>query len=358
MSLKTTMGERLGRRANVPPDERQRVAWAVAQFFLLLCGLYVVRPLRDEMGIASGVENMQWLFSGTFVAMLCVVPLYGWAVSRWSRRAVVPRVYACVAVTMLLFFAVGQALPASATPALAAAIFIWISVFNVLVVSVFWSLLADIFSPESGRRTFGLISAGGTAGALFGPVLATTLVHWLPPMRLLVVAALLMAGTSYAAHRLNAVTRRFAPQDSAPIGGGVLHGFVAMLATPRLRGISVYLLCMTWISTILYFAQAEVIQAAIPDSAERTGLFARMDLAVNLLALGVQTLLTGRIIARWGLAAVLVALPLVSMGALAGLTLLPTLAVMIVVQVARRAVNFSLARPAREVLYTDVDTES
>ncbi|MEM6991423.1 MAG: MFS transporter [Myxococcota bacterium] len=358
MALNQNILARLARRANVPAEDTLPVAWAFAQFFLLLCGLYVVRPLRDEMGIASGVENMQWLFSGTFVAMLAVVPLYGWAVSRWSRRTVVPRVHGCLAVTMVLAFVATEALPPTMQGPIAAAIFIWISVFNVLVVSVFWSLLADVFSPEAGRRTFGVIAAAGTAGALLGPTLAATLVRWVPPTSLLLIAALLLAAASAAAYKLDRAADRAVPRDAEPMGGSLWAGFVTMFKTPRLRGISVYLLCMTWISTTLYFAQAHVIDQNVTDSAERTALFAEMDLAVNLLALTVQLTLTGRLMLRWGLAVILVALPMVSGAALAAVALFPSLGVVVVAQVVRRAVNFSLARPAREVLYTDVSLEA
>lgn len=358
MSPREPFSERVARRLRVEPQELPPILWAVAQFLLLLASLYVVRPIRDEMGIAGGVKNMPWLFSGTFVGILLVVPVYGWAVSRWSRRRLVPAVYTAVAATLGLFFVGFSVLPASTTPVLAAAFFIWFSVLNVLVVSVFWTLLADLFSPESSRRTFGLVAAGGTVGALLGPALVAVLVRWMQPRDLLIIAAVFILGAAGAAYRLDSAVGAVAPRDTTPVGGGLFRGFVSMLATPRLRGIAVYLLCTTWISTILYFEQAHIIEAAIPDPAQRTGLFAQMDLAVNLLALGVQTFLTGRILVRLGLVTVLVLSPLLSVGMLASLALFPALAVLVVVQVMRRAVNYALTRPAREVLYTDVDLES
>lgn len=347
----------IARLVDVRPGEGRQVAWAFVQFLALLSALYIVRPLRDEMGIESGVDNMQWLFSGTFVAIVAVMPAYGWAVSRWPRRRLVPAVYLALALSMGGCFAVIEGgLP---TPRLAAAaVFVWISVFNVLVVSIFWSLLADLFAPEASRRLFGFIAAGGTIGALLGPTLAATLVHWLPPNQLLLIAAGFLALGAGAARKLDAAARDVTDAASAPVGGGVFAGLKLLLRSPRMRGIAGYLLCMTWISTIVYFEQAHIIDAAITDRVERTSLFARIDLTVNVLTLGVQALLTGTIIVRAGLTVVLVALPLVSVGALGAVGTAPALGVVVVVQVIRRAVNFALAKPAREILFTDVDVES
>ncbi len=338
------------------------LGWSTAQFALLMAALYVVRPLRDELGIQSGVENMQWLFSGTFGAMILLVPIYGWAVSRGARRVVVPWVFVAIALTLVGARAVASELDPSLRPHFAAALFVWISAFNLLAVSVFWSLVVDVFSPESGRRSFGLISAGGTVGALLGPVLAASCARWFEPDDLLIVAAALLVGVAGAGRALERT--RTPLGDAVPsspgegLGGGVGRGFVLLVTQPRLRNLCGYLLCMTWVSTVLYFEQSRVIAAADLDSAQRTTVFAGLDLVVNTLAIGVQVLLTGRLLRWLGLAAVLVALPVVSGLALVSVSMAPVLMVVLVAQAVRRATNFALARPAREVLYTDVDRES
>lgn len=347
----------LARLADVRPGEGRAVAWAFVQFVLLMAALYAVRPLRDEMGIRSGVENMQWLFSGTFLGIVLVVPAYAWAVSRWSRRIVVPRVFTALALSMLACWLASRWLPGAAQPALSAIVFIWISVFNVLAVSVFWSLLVDLVEPEASRRLFGIVAAGGTVGAVLGPSLAGLLVTVVSPEALLLVAGGMLAAASVCTRRIDHALSGPRP-DPAPVGGGMLHGFRLMLSNARLRGISGYLLCMTWISTILYFEQAHIVKASGLASAERTALFAWVDLAVNATAITVQTLLTGRIIRRAGLVTVLVLLPVISVAALGVLAVAPTLAVIVVVQVARRATNYALARPAREMLYTDVERDA
>jgi AAA family ATP:ADP antiporter len=217
--------------------------------------------------------------------------------------------------------------------------------------------MADLFAPEQGRRLFGFVAAGGSVGALLGPAIATAFVELFDPMVLLVVAGLLLAAAGGCALRLHAIA---APPGSerTPMGGSLWAGFALMLSTPTLRGLSAYLLCMTWINTIFYFEQSQIVAGAIADSSVRTGLFARMDLAVNALSLAVQALFTGRVIARVGLGAVLVALPMVAIGSLVSLALVPTLGVLVGVQVLRRAVEFALSKPAREALFTELDREA
>ncbi|NNG11714.1 MAG: MFS transporter, partial [Halobacteria archaeon] len=176
---------RLRRLVNVQPGELAALSWAFVYFFSLLCSYYIVRPMRDEMGIAGGVENLQWLFTGTFLVMLAVVPLFGWLSSRFERRRFLPIVYYFFIANLLMFFLLFQSELTHAW--VARAFFIWASVFNLFVVSVFWSFMADIFSNAQARRLFGFIAAGGTAGALTGPLLTTSLAVALGPARLLLV---------------------------------------------------------------------------------------------------------------------------------------------------------------------------
>lgn len=346
------MSSKLRRLLAVHPGDIRAVVWSSTQFALLMASLYTVRPLRDELGIQAGAESMQWLFSGTFVAMLLLVPLYGWVISRWPRRWVVPCVFVALGVSLLLARGVAVGLEGSARATFAAGLFVWISAFNLLAVSVFWSLAVDVFSPRSSRRSFGLVSAGGTAGALAGPLIAAGVVRFGAPDDLMVVSGFLLFAVAVAGWGLE---RTDDPPESAEgLGGGVVQGFGLMLAEPRLRMLCGYLLCMTWVSTVLYFVQARVIAAAELDSAARTTTFAMLDLVVNGSAIVVQLLLTGRVLERLGLAAVLLTLPVVSGLALIGVSLAPSLSVVLVAQALRRSTNFALARPAREVLFTSV----
>lgn len=331
------------------------VGWSFAQCFALLSSLYVVRPLRDEMGILSGVEDMHWLFTGTFVVVLLVQPLLGLAIARVGRARLVPAVYVALAATLVVCFFAMRMLPEDRT--LASGIFIWVSVFNLLGVSLFWSLMADVFTPTQSQRLFGAIAAGGSAGAIAGPLLTRALVTVVPASALLLACALLLCGAAACSRQVRLAAGRGA-QLAAGLGGGAWQGFVRMVQEPRLRAIAAYLMLMTWVSTTLYFEQSQIVAQTLPNTVDRLRLFANIDLAVNLCALTIQVLLTGRIVRALGLTSVLVALPLVSLGALGALALAPTLGVLAGVQVCRRAINFALAKPAREALFPALDATS
>ena len=355
----------LARVVNVRPGEVRALAWSFAYFFCLLAGYYVLRPLRDEMGIAGGVRNLPWLFTATFVVMLAVVPVFGAVVARLPRRRFIPLVYhffvANIAIFwLLLTFDVGKA-------HVARVFFVWISVFNLFAVSVFWSFMADLFASEQGKRLFGFIAAGGSAGALLGPTLTVWLAVPLGPVNLLIVAALLLEAAVLCALRLESAAANLKPADPAPtaaarpdtagLGGGWLDGIAMVLRSPYLAGIALWVALLSLAGTFLYFQQANIVAAASDDPAVRTRIFATIDLAIGILTLIVQCIVTGRLITRFGAGPAAALLPLVfGLGFLA-LWLTPMLWVVIAFQAAQRAANFAISNPAREVLFTVLDRE-
>ena len=202
----TTLHRWLVRVVDVRPGEVRALLWSFGYFFCLLAGYYVLRPLRDEMGIAGGVRNLPWLFTATFFVMLAVVPVFGAVVARLARRVFIPLVYhffvANIAIFwLLLTLDVG-------TVHVARVFFVWISVFNLFAVSVFWSFMADLYASEQGKRLFGFIAAGGSAGALLGPALTVWLAVPLGPVNLLIVAALLLEAAVLCASRLESAAAR------------------------------------------------------------------------------------------------------------------------------------------------------
>ena len=335
------------------PGESVPVLWSAFYFFCLLAGYYVLRPVRDALGIATGVENLQWLFTATFVVMLAAVPAFGWATARLPRRRLLPAVYLFFITNTLIFFLLFQA--ETGRVWVARAFFVWLSVFNLFVVSVFWSFMADIFTPAQGRRLFGLIAAGGSAGAIAGPGITAMLVEALGPVNLLPVAAGFLGVALACVARLNAWARTGARESAPAVGGGIWEGVKEVAASRYLLGICAFLWLFTSLSTLLYFQQAHIVATALPDAAGRTRLFAAMDLATNGLTVIAQLLLTARVVARLGVGralAVLPALVAVGFGALAAVPALPTL---VAFQVLRRSGNFALTKPAREMLFTVVD---
>ncbi|MET0963977.1 MAG: MFS transporter, partial [Noviherbaspirillum sp.] len=348
----------LRRMVDVRPGEAVALLAAFAYFFCLLAGYYLLRPLRDAMGLVGGAGQLQWLFTATFVLMLLLVPVFGLLARRWPPRRFVAIIYRFFALNILCFgalFAAGvQELAVSRV------FFVWISVYNLFVVSIFWSVLADHFSSAQGRRLFGFIAAGGTAGALAGPALAALLAGSAGVAWLAVMAAVLLELALQCCRRLQRETpagQRAARRDQA-LGGGVLAGIRLVLRERYLLGIVAYALLHSFASTFLYMEQGRIVATSLADTASRTQLFATADLAVSCLSLLLQIAVTGQVLRRFGIVAGLAMLPVAAMAAFAAVAVWPTLLVLVAVQSVRRAVDYALARPAREVLFTVVSREA
>jgi AAA family ATP:ADP antiporter len=349
---------------NVQDGELRAVAWSFLYFFCLLSSYYIVRPMRDEMGVAGGVENLQWMFSGTFLVMLAAVPLFGWVSSRYERRRFLPYVYYFFILNLALFFVLFRSDIAHAY--VARAFFIWASIFNLFVVSVFWSFMADIYSNEQARRLFGIIAAGGTTGALAGPVFTASLSLSVGPVNLLLLSALLLGGAVVCVRQLikwreaQPLAEKSADDmvaEQQPLGGGMFSGIRLVLRSPYLMGICLLMLLFTTLATFLYFQQAQIVRDNFSDPAERTVVFAGIDFAVNSLTLLFQILITGRLVKWLGLGATLALVPLLLAGGFLLLGMAPVLAVLVVVQVLRRAGNYAIMRPSREMLYVVLGRE-
>jgi AAA family ATP:ADP antiporter len=362
------LGRWLKRVVNVQPREVRALLWSFAYFFCLLAGYYVLRPLRDEMGIAGGVRNLPWLFTATFFVMLAAVPVFGAVVARLPRQRFIPLVYhffvANIAIFwLLLSFDVGKV-------HVARVFFVWISVFNLFAVSVFWSFMADLYASEQGKRLFGFIAAGGSAGALLGPAITVGLAVPLGPVNLLIVAMLLLEAAVLCAARLESGApqlqseRRPAPAavsvstpEAAGLGGGWLAGISMVLRSPYLAGIALWVALLSLAGTFLYFQQANIVAAASDDPAVRTRIFATIDLAIGILTIIVQFIVTGRLITRFGAGPAAAFLPLVFTFGFLVLWLTPMLWVVIAFQAVQRAANFAISNPARECLFTVLERE-
>ena len=352
----------LSRFIDVRPAELRALGWAWLYIFSVLFSYYILRPIRDEMGVAGGVENLQWLFTGTLLGMIAVNPPFAALVSRLSRTAFISITYRFFLANLLLFALLLHLASAEQNIWIGRMFFIWASIFNLFVVSVFWALMVDVFNAEQGKRLFGFIAAGATLGGIVGSSLTAALATQVPATYLLFGSALLLEAAVFCVRRLSrlsdALQRRPATLgDGALIGGSVFGGLKHAFASPYLIQVSVYIVLFAVTSTFLYFQQAEIARQSFADRGARTAFFARVDLWVNVLTLGAQIFLTARML-RWvGVAATLGALPLISMIGFGTLALLPTIAVLVAYQVLRRAGNFAFARPTREVLFTVVPRE-
>lgn len=351
----------------VREEEVKALFWSCAYFFFVLSAYYILRPIRDEMGVAGGVDNLAWLYTGTLTGMLLIHPLFTTAVSKLSRLRFISLTYRFFMSNLLIFFALLWLAPQSANIWIGRIFFIWTSVFNLFVVSVFWSFMTDIFRTAQGKRLFGFIGVGGTLGGILGSSLTAFLAVPVGPRNLMLVSVIFLEIAVLCVRRLSglslgwsASSRADGDQDSRaeePIGGGVLDGIAHVLRSPYLLGICGYMFLFTILSTFLYFQQADIVGRFFEDRALRTAVFARIDLAVNILTVLTQVFLTGRILKLLGVGFTLAILPIVSVIGFATLGVWPALAVVIVFQVLRRAGNYAVARPTREVLYTVVPRE-
>lgn len=335
-------------------------------FFCVLASYYVLRPVREAVVLDGDPAFIPWLFTATFLLTLAVAPPWGAAVARWSRARLVPRVYRAFILQLLAFAAL---LSANVAPAILTKVFyVWVSMFNLFVVSVFWSLCADLARPGQGRRMFGLIAAGGTAGALLGPALTRVLAAHVGTAALLGCSAVLLELAVRCSGRLDAAARRLPalrdddhavapPPADRPIGGAVLAGFNRLTRSWYLAAIAAYMICAACLATFVYLRQADIVKLALPARAERTAFFAEMELWTSLATLALQLLVTGRALRWLGAGVVLAALPVVQGVGVMVLVAAPTLVVTTAVTALGRATTHALSRPARELLFTAVPRE-
>ena len=356
----------LQRVAAVRPEEMRAVLWCWLYIFAVMTSYYIMRPMRDQMGVAGGVNNLPWLFTGTLAGMLLVNLPFAWLVKTLPRSRFIPLTYRFFAANILLFAAALAIAGPAQTVWIGRVFFIWASIYNLFVISVFWQLNVDLFDPEQGKRLFGFVAAGATVGAITGSTITATLARFASPTVLLIGSAVLLEVAVFAAGRLGRLSpslHRTPSRDDAArvegrtIGGGVLAGIGHALRSPYLLNVSAFLLLFATTSTFLYFQQAAIVKTSFADRGAQTAFFATIDLAVNTLTLVVQLFFTGRIVGLLGFMLALALLPTLTMAGFGVLALAPGLGVVAVFQVLRRACDYAIARPCREVLYTVASRE-
>ncbi|MES2521931.1 MAG: MFS transporter [Gemmatimonadota bacterium] len=352
---------------------REEVAPVIASalaFFFILTALMVLRPAREALGMQRGIEAVRWLFVGTAVVTLAVNPLFSLLVSRTRRLVFITATYVFFGLSLLAFWAVLVGAPQAIGETSGMVFFVWFSVFNLFATMVFWALMADRFALEQSKRLFGIISVGGTLGAIAGPWLASQLAKPLGTAGLLPVSATflgLAVVAAWAVARLqperpvaSAARNPDAPpavDERAVIGGSAFEGVRSVLRSRYLLGISAFVLIMTVIGTFLYFTRLQMVAALGDDLDMRTGVFARIDLYTQTTTLVLQALVTGQLMKRLGVHVTLALLPLTVMLGFVGLAISASLVTLVIVQAAFSAVQRSLTRPARETLFTVVPRE-
>ena len=371
-------GRRLG-RFGAALSASPPLWWAMLYFFSLLCGYYVLRPVRDAMGASSdaaavfpralialgerlGIEvgdfTLQLLFTATFVAMVLLQPLYGALVSRFPRRVFLPAVYLVFIACLLGFWWAFD----SGLPGRGAVFFVWVAVFNLFAVSVFWSFMADVFDNANAKQFYGYIGAGGTIGALVGPAITRFLVEPVGVANLLLVSAGFIGICLLCIIKLRpwALARERSHGDGSggrAMGGSILAGLRLVWERPLLRALAMLMFFGVGVGTLLYNEQAAIVRAAFDTAEERAAFYSTLDWAINGLTIAIQLLLTRFLLQRYGIAPLLLLPALAIMLGFAALSASPLPMLVAIVQIVTRASEFSLAKPARETLYTRVERE-
>jgi ATP:ADP antiporter, AAA family len=353
--------------------------WSLLYFFSLLCGYYVLRPVRDAMGasgdvaavfpqawvdwaLAQGFELkdfvLQVLFTCTFLSMLVLQPLYGALVSRYPRRVFLPALYLLFIACLIGFWWVFD----HDVSGRGALFFVWVAVFNLFAVSVFWSFMADVFDNEHAKRVYAYIGVGGTIGALLGPVITRFLVERIGVGSLLLVSAGFLVLCLFCIVRLRPWARRREQREgtvtSEAMGGSIWAGFRLVAKDPLLRALAFLLFFGVGVGTLLYNEQAAIVKQFYPTPETATKYYANIDFAINLSTILVQMFVTRWLLRRYGVAPPLL-IPAIGITiGYCALAMSPLPLLVAVVQVATRSSEFSLAKPARETLYTRVDRES
>jgi AAA family ATP:ADP antiporter len=342
------------------PGEGWALFLSFAYFTLLLASYYMVRPLRDALAAGIGAEHIKYLASLVFVAMLLIVPVFGWLVARFRRGVLVPAVYAFFVLNLLGFAALfaGRA----DDPNVARVFYVWVTVFNMFVVSVFWSFMADIWREEQGRRLFGVIAAGGSLGGLVGPVLTKSLVADVGISGIAVMSAVCLAATLFAILGLERTVRGTSVLSRAkldePIGGAIFAGLTRLVRSPFLLGIAGIVGIGALLGMFVYIEMARLVAAEYATPEARTAFYSQRDLWVNGLALVFQFVIVGRLTTWFGVRTTLAATAFLGLVAFAGLGMAPALATLVIVNVVQRAAEFGVGKPSRDMLYTVVDAET
>jgi AAA family ATP:ADP antiporter len=350
--------------------ERREVPSVVTAFFLFFCvlgGYFAVRPVRETVGTILGRDRVANLWLATWIVSLAIVPVYGWVVAKIRRSVFLPLIYGFVAVALAIVGAVLQAHPQSA--AVAQFFYVFISVLSLFLVSVFWSFLVELFDSGQAKRLFPVIAAGGTAGALVGPLFTDFTARIIGNAGILFVGAALFV----LAVLLQAILIRLWKSGPEPrrdrgevhhqtrdraLGGNPFAGITLVLRSPYLLGIAAYVALLATATTFLYFEQLRLVAATFSDAQTRTSVFARIDWIVQSLTILAQLFITGRVASRMGLTVLLAIIPVAIVFGFVVLALWNTFAVLAVVIVLRRSGEYAFVRPGREMLWTPMTKET
>jgi len=344
--------------AEVNPQERRAVALAFVCYFLVLAVFYILRPVRDTVATVVGVGRLQLLFTGTFFGTLIASPIYTWLASHLRLSRLLPAVFWFWLLDVLVFRELFRLAPGNLW--LAGSYYVWFSVVNLFMVSVFWSLMVDLFTSTQATRLFALIAAGGEFGAIAGPLLTRLLVARIGLSGMLAIAAAGFVLVVVLVHLLMREKRRLRERGELAqastlehdLRGNPFSGFTELFSSGYALAQGGFILLMSWVATVAYFFQTDIIAHAFPGLAGRAEAIADIDLVVNICTAAVLVFGLGHLLRRFGLTATLLLNPLVMLGSFVALLVAPSLLMIQAVQVVRRVSQYAIARPSREICFT------
>jgi ATP:ADP antiporter, AAA family len=357
------LGRLLTRLAPIQPNETSTVVAAFSLFFFMWAGYFAVRPVRETIGTVLGRDSVAnlWIYTATFSVL--IIPIYGAIVARFPRRVFLPGTYAFVAIVLGF---VGVAMQGGdVNPLIGKVFYVFISVLNLFLISMFWSFLLEIFQSEQTKRLFGVIAAGGSAGALAGPFVSDMIVERVGNSGILFLGAALFVAAIFCQRILLRIWSQQPPaqvaapaRDDRPIGGNPFAGITLIARSPYLLGIALFIVFISTVNTLLYFEQLRLVEVTFSDTTERTRVFARLDWIVQTLTVLSQIFITGRVAKKFGVTALLTMVPLAMVIGFLTLAQFQTFTVLAVVIVLRRACEYAFIRPGREMLWSPLDKET
>lgn len=368
MQTETALQRQLSRFAKVEPRETAAVVAAFCLFFFVLGSYFAVRPVRETVATLLGRDRVAdlWLYTALFAIL--IVPLYGWLIARFRRSILLPWVYGAVAVILgIIGFNIQMD---ESNLRVSTFFYVWISVLNLMLVSVFWSFLLEMFSAEQTKRLFGFIAAGGTFGALVGPLIARLLVDSIGNSGVLYVGSVGFLGAIICqriligiwnrerSERMAATADGSAVASDAGLGGNPFAGIFIVLRSPYLLGIASFVVLLSAVNTFLYFEQLRIVTETFEDTTRRTEVFATIDFVVQSLTIFSQLFLTGRIASKLGVRTLLTFVPVLMVIGFLLLSVFNIFGMIAALLVLRRWGEYAFIRPGREMLWGSLDTES
>jgi AAA family ATP:ADP antiporter len=366
-SFAKRLSETISRVVTVNPNELKALLISCLFFFLILCAYYIIRPIRSEMVIANGVDNIHWLMLMTLGVLIAITPLFGWVTTRFRTRQFLSYSTLFFASHLVVFFFLFNVEERSIDTT--RAFFIWVNAFSMFIVSLFWSFMNDIYSRRQSKRLFAFIAAGGTAGAITGPIITTSLVKFVGLAPLLLTSAVILASSVICITWLTRWENEGYEIEQCDIElgtninrkealkGGVFDAFLLIAKSPYLIGICIFIAIYAMSITFVQIQQAKIVEQTFNDPATRTQLFSSIDFAANAIALIFQLFITSRLIQGFGYRFSLMLVPVGITIGFGLIAIMPILAVMVTVDIFRRSGDYAIMKPAREMLFTVLSRE-